>query len=201
LLKKTIQFTNPFTEQEVTEDHYFHISKADLVEMEMEEHGSRYVKDGQELTGMQAKLQKIVDAQDGRAIMAEIKDIIRRSYGRKEGDRFLKSAAIWDEFSSTEAYSQLIFDLCTDAGAAAEFMNGIIPHNLEKIAADVRAIAERQASEGPTPVETKAETAVAEAERVPEAPTEPRVLTRQEMTEMGASELQAGLADGRFKLS
>jgi hypothetical protein len=50
MLKKRITFTNPFTDQEVTEEHYFHISKADLVEMEMEEHSARYMKDGEELT-------------------------------------------------------------------------------------------------------------------------------------------------------
>jgi hypothetical protein len=38
LVKKTITYMNPFTEKMVTEEHYFHISKADLVEMEMEEH-------------------------------------------------------------------------------------------------------------------------------------------------------------------
>ena len=103
MLKKTITYTNPFTEKEVTEEHYFHISKADLVEMEMEEHGAKYMKDGNELTGMQAKLQKIIDSEDGKAIMTEFKDIIRRSYGKKDGDRFLKSKDIWEDFAATEA--------------------------------------------------------------------------------------------------
>src|SRR3982751_1848676 len=100
MLKKIIKYTNPFTEQELSEEHYFHISKADLVEMEMEEHGAKYIKDGETLTGMQAKLQRIIDSQDGRAIMSEIKDMIRRSYGKKDGDRFLKSKEIWDDFAS-----------------------------------------------------------------------------------------------------
>src|SRR3954469_23361376 len=130
MLKKTITYENPFTEQEVSEEHYFHISKADLVEMEMEEHKATYTdKEGKELTGMQAKLQKIVDSEDGKAIMFEFKDIIRRAYGKKDGDRFLKSKEIWEEFASTEAFSQLIFEVCTDATAASEFINGIVPNN------------------------------------------------------------------------
>jgi hypothetical protein len=149
MLKKRITFTNPFTDREVTEEHYFHISKADLVELEMEEHSARYYKDGEELTGMQAKIQRIVDSEDGKAIMAELKDIIRRAYGRKEGDRFIKSKDISDDFMSSEAFSQLLFELCTDATGAAEFINGIVPSNLEAIAEEVAAQAQG-ATQGPT---------------------------------------------------
>jgi hypothetical protein len=199
LLKKIITYTNPFTEQEVSEEHYFHISKADLVEMEMEEHNEKYTKDGEELTGMQAKLQRIVDSQDGKAIMAEFKDIIRRSYGRKEGDRFLKSAADWEDFQASEAFSQLLFELCTNAEAAAEFVNGIVPGNLEQIAAEVRAQAETAQKDGgpelgPRPAVSSDPTGLTK-------PGVPRVLTRTEATEMDADELQSGLATGRYKLS
>ncbi len=195
MLKKTITYTNPFTDQEVTEEHYFHISKADLVEMEMEEHANTYQKDGRTLTGMEAKLQRIVDSQDGKAIISELKDLIRRAYGRKEGDRFLKSPAIWEEFSSTEAFSQLLWELCTNAEAASEFMNGIVPQNLDRIADDIREQALQQAKEAPSP------------SKVEEDPTGltnktiPRVLTQTEITEMNSDELKSGLAAGRYKLS
>ena len=196
VLKKTITYENPFTEKEVTEEHYFHISKADLVEMEMEEHGATYVKDGETLTGMQAKLQRIVDSEDGKAIMAEFKDIIRRSYGKKDGDRFLKSADIWADFQSSEAFSQLLFELCTDASAAGDFINGIVPGNLEKLAAEVQEQAEKARTEapklegppmGPRPAATQRD--------------EPRILTEAEVREMDSDELKSGLATGRYKLS
>jgi hypothetical protein len=208
MLKKTITYTNPFTDKEVTEEHYFHISKADLVEMEMEEHGSKYTKDGNELTGMQAKLQKIIDSEDGKAIMTEFKDIIRRAYGKKDGDRFLKSKDIWEDFSATEAYSQLLWELCTNAEAAGDFMNGIVPGNLEQISAEVREKAARQQLESQP--ESKA---IAAVERVgdsvgaPRDPTgltdedTPRVLTQAEVVEMDSDELKSGLATGRYKLS
>ena len=199
MLKKVITYTNPFTDQEVTEEHYFHISKADLVEMEMEENKAAYTdKEGTKLTGMQAKLQQIVDSEDGKAIMAEFKDIIRRAYGKKDGDRFLKSPAIWEEFASTEAYSQLIFEICTDAGASADFINGIIPNNLDQIAKEVRKQAEeieREEATGP-----KASLAV-EPSNGDTAPQEPRLLTREEAAAMEHAELSSGLAEGRYKLS
>ena len=198
MLKKTITYTNPFTDEEVTEEHYFHISKADLVEMEMEEHGVKYKKDGNELTGMQAKLQKIIDSEDGRAIMTEFKDIIRRSYGKKDGDRFLKSSEIWGDFSSTEAFSQLLWELCTDAGAAADFMNGVVPANLDQIAAEVREKAARQQ------LELQPEATIQSETPDPTGLTNevtPRVLTEAEIVEMDSEELKSGIAAGRFKLS
>ena len=211
MLKKTITYENPFTEKEVTEEHYFHISKADLVEMEMEEHGVKYVKDGETLTGMQAKLQRIVDSEDGKAIMTEIKDIIRRAYGRKDGDSFRKSSVIWEEFAATEAFSQLLFELCTDAGAAAEFMNGVVPSNLEKIADDIRAQAEKaqidgaQPPMGPRPAVTQRSIAETKADRdkkiASATSNNPVTLTQAEIVEMDSSDLQTGLAAGRFKLS
>jgi hypothetical protein len=207
VLKKEITYQNPFTEKEVTEEHYFHISKADLIEMEMEEHGVKYVnKEGQELTGMQAKLQRIVDSEDGKAIMFELKDMIRRSYGKKEGDRFLKSQEIWENFSSTEAFSQLLFELCTNARAAADFMNGVVPSNLEQIATEVREQAEKEAAKGLTgngtnpPMGPRPEAAQKDPTGLTEETT-PRVLTRAEALEMDATELQSGLASGRYRLS
>jgi hypothetical protein len=205
LLKKTITYENPFTRKEVTEEHYFHISKSDLIEMEMEEHGQSYVKDGDTLTGMQAKLQRIMDTKDGKAIMSEIKDIIRRSYGRKDGDNFRKTAEIWEEFSSTEAFSQLLFELCTDPGMAAEFINGVVPHNLEAIAEDIRKKAELAQANGDTaqpPMGPRPEAAQRASD--PTGFTEkttPRVLTKAEVVEMDSNELKSGLAEGRYKLS
>ena len=39
MFKKTITYRNPFEDQEITEDHYFHLSKAEIVELEMSEEG------------------------------------------------------------------------------------------------------------------------------------------------------------------
>jgi hypothetical protein len=193
LLKKTITYENPFTGEQVTEEHYFHISKADLVEMEMEEHKDTYTtKEGENVTGMQAKLQRIVDSEDGKAIMAEFKDIIRRSYGKKDGTKFLKSPEIWNEFAATEAFSQLLFDICTDAQAAAEFINGVVPGNLEQVAEEIRQRAEKAQTELATPVPS---------EEANGAQPGPRVLTLAEAQEMDKDELQSGLTTGRYKFA
>ena len=221
MLKRSITYTNPFTDEEVTEEHYFHISKADMVEMEMEEHNLAYkAKDGQDYTGMQAKLMKIIDSEDGKAIIAELKEIIRRSYGRKVEDRFVKSSDIWTEFSSSEAFSQLLFELCTDAEKAAEFMNGVIPKNLaaeaQQLAAQSADISDRGEPATVTQLYSPPQGDSAESESVPGSnawvekrkpeidaatPDNPVELNSDDITLLEASQLQTGLADGRFKLS
>jgi len=189
VVKKTITYVNPFTEQEVTETHYFHISKADLVEMEVEQHGAKYTdKEGNELTGMQAHLQRMVDAEDARAVLKEFKEIIRRAHGKKDGDRFIKTPETWAEFEGSEAYSELIFAMLTKADESAEFINKIIPGNLDQIAVEVaaRAEAEQARAADPTGLTEK---------------TTPQVLTQEQVAAMDSEELKSGLADGRYKLS
>ena len=44
-----------------------------------------------------------------------------------DGRRFIKNDDIREAFSQTEAYSQLFMELATDAKAASEFVNGVIP--------------------------------------------------------------------------
>lgn len=189
MLKKTITYTDLFTEEEVTEDHYFHISKADLVEMEVSQEG-----------GMQNYLTRIVKSEDGKAIMAEFKSLMKRAYGRKEGDKFIKSERAWEEFVSSEAYSTLFYELCTNAEAAGEFINGIIPKGLDSEVAKITAKAEASTE---TPALSKASTALA-TEEDPTGLTNhisPRVLTPAEVDAMEADELKSGLATGRYKLS
>ena len=52
-----------------------------------------------------------------------------KSYGEKslDGRKFVKNDEVRDNFQQTEAYSALFMELATNADAAAEFVNGIIP--------------------------------------------------------------------------
>lgn len=117
MLKKTIKYTD-FNGTERTEDFYFNLSKAEIMEMEMGTTG-----------GMTAMLQKIIAEQDSKKIIEIFKDIILKSYGEKslDGKRFVKSKELTDSFVQTEAYSDLFMELATNADAASNFIKGIVP--------------------------------------------------------------------------
>ena len=121
MFKKTITYTD-YNGSERTEDFYFNLSKAELMEMEMSIPG-----------GMKEMLQRIISAQDTGKIIETFKKILLKAYGEKseDGKRFIKSPEISKAFSETEAYSMLFVELAQDAKKASEFINGIIPSGVK----------------------------------------------------------------------
>lgn len=117
MLKKTIKYTN-YNGVELTEDFYFNLTKAEIMEMELGTSG-----------GLAEMINRIVAAQDAPAIITVFKDLILKAYGEKsaDGKYFRKSKEISEAFAQTEAYSILFMELATDADAAAKFINGIVP--------------------------------------------------------------------------
>lgn len=120
MLKKTIAYTD-YNGNERKEDFYFNLNKAEIAEMELEVKG-----------GMSAMLQEITAAQDTPSLIKVFKNLILKSYGKKspDGVRFIKSQELRDEFEQSEAYSELFMELATNADAASEFINGIIPQSV-----------------------------------------------------------------------
>ena len=129
LLKKTITYED-FNGEKVSEDFFFHLSKAELVELELSHQG-----------GLSESLQRIVAAEDGKSIVAEFKNIILTSYGKRsdDGKRFIKNKDLREEFESTEAYSALFMELVTNTDAAVEFIQGIIPQDMSEEATKLAA--------------------------------------------------------------
>jgi hypothetical protein len=147
MLKKRIKFKD-LDGNEIVDDFYFNLTKAEIAEMELE---FATYKDGETTGGFGEMLQNVVKAGNGKVIIDTFKDILRRSYGvrSEDGRRFMKSPVYFEEFLETDAYSELFMQLVTDAGAAAAFIRGLVPQDLgEKIsdqptAADVAQLRER----------------------------------------------------------
>ena len=120
MLKKTITFTD-YNGVERTEDFYFNLNKAEVMEMEMGTTG-----------GFAEMINGIIAAKDVPALISIFKDMILKAYGQKspDGRRFIKSKELSEEFSQTEAYVSLYMELATDDEAAAYFVDGIMPKDL-----------------------------------------------------------------------
>lgn len=121
MLKKTITYRD-YNDVERTEDFYFNLTKAEIMEMELGTTG-----------GFTEMVQKIIDTQDIPQIAKIFKDLVLKAYGEKspDGRRFIKNDEIRDGFAQTEAYSDLFMELSTNPDAASAFINGIIPDNIE----------------------------------------------------------------------
>lgn len=121
MLKREIKFKN-FDDEDDTEIAWFHLSKTELVEMEVEN------EDGLEKT-----IRRIIEADNRKALIAEFKRVILSAYGVKseDGKRFIKSEELRTAFSQTAAFDTLFMELATDDSAAAEFINGIVPKDMK----------------------------------------------------------------------
>ena len=121
MLKKVITYTD-YDGEKRTETHWFNLSKAEILEMELLTEG-----------GMEQFIQKIIEAKDVPSLVNLFKKLIEKSYGVKspDGKRFVKDPENLKEFKETEAYSELFMELATDSDAAAKFVEGIIPNDID----------------------------------------------------------------------
>lgn len=120
MLKKTITYQD-YNGTIRTENFYFNLTKAEIMEMELTTIG-----------GFVEKINNIIAAKDAPTLIRTFKELVLKAYGEKspDGKRFIKSEEISTAFSQTEAYSIMFTEFATDANAAAAFVNGIIPSDL-----------------------------------------------------------------------
>lgn len=119
MLKKTITYTD-YNGDEVTEDFYFNLTKAELMTLEM--------KAG----GLKETIERIAKERDTKKLVEMFEELLMVSYGEKsqDGKRFVKSKELSEGFKQTEAYSELFMELLTE-GKALEFVRGIVPADLK----------------------------------------------------------------------
>jgi len=125
MLKKTITY-HDLDGKEITEDFYFHLSKAEIAEMVLVFEGGDLVQ----------HLREMVKTKNAPTIIKTFKGLIKSSYGKRsdDGRRFIKDEKATQEFTETEAYSIFFMELVTDAKKALEFVRGVLPSDMsEKI--------------------------------------------------------------------
>lgn len=121
MLKKTIVY-HDYDGNERSENFYFNLSKAEVMEMEFSFAG-----------GMTNVIEQMVNTQDTARIMELFKKIIMAAYGEKsaDGKRFMKigpdGRRLAEGFVETEAYSELFMELVSDPKKFADFIAAVIP--------------------------------------------------------------------------
>ena len=121
MIKWTIKFTD-YNDNEVSEDFYFNLNKAELTDMQFKVNGA-----------YSQFIERIVNTRDTQKLGEEFKSLILNSYGEKsdDGRRFKKSQEIRDDFEQSPAYPVLYMELLSDADKASKFVKGILPKDLQ----------------------------------------------------------------------
>lgn len=122
MLKKEISYVD-FLGVERKETFYFNLTESELTEMELKVSG-----------GFASYLKRIVEAKSTPELIEVFKKIIINSYGEisEDGRRFIKSKELSENFSHSAAYDALFMELSTNAEAASDFINGIVPSRISK---------------------------------------------------------------------
>lgn len=120
MIKKTVTYVD-YNGIERTESYYFHYTEAEILDMEMSTEG-----------GFAERIQRIIDAKDQTALMKEIKKFVLDAFGVKseDGRRFMKSQDIKQAFVESPAYSEIWLELLSDDKMASDFVNGVVPENM-----------------------------------------------------------------------
>lgn len=119
MFKKTIKYEN-FNGEEVSKDFYFHLSKAELLEMGFSD--------------MQARVTRIMEAKDNLAILKEFSTLIGMAVGirSEDGETFVKDERAKNLLMRSPAYDELLMELVTDAEAGSAFIKNLLPEKMQK---------------------------------------------------------------------
>lgn len=120
MIKQTITYKD-FTGASNTEDFYFHLDKADLLEMQAERKG-----------GMKEYMQDIINSDDKLEILRIFRMFIMKSVGKlsEDGRRLKRDQDVRDEFEQTSAYQEFLFFLANNGAEAARFLDNLMPEDL-----------------------------------------------------------------------
>jgi len=197
MIKQTISYTD-YNGQPQVEDHYFHATKAELldhmdIKPQLEELSRRLEGDDGEVRDLRED--EVMD------ILNLVKRLVRLSFGQrsKDGKNFYKGDDIWREFESSAAYDAMLFALFENPEKAFAFMSGIMPKDLlEQAEAQAKLDAkpgrpapqDRLQKQAPAPKapETQTEAVTFEDEGVVEESKADRL--RRELAELEAAESQ-----------
>lgn len=117
--EKNITYLNLDGEQ-VTETHYFNLTKAEAVELNFHKKG-----------GLEAYAKRIVEAESHGELIELFKDLILKTYGVRDGQRFRKDPDARAAFVETGAYSELFIELATNHESAIKFFREVVPPDMQ----------------------------------------------------------------------
>lgn len=121
MLKKVVKYTN-FSGVERERTLYFDLTKSELTMLGLSVDG-----------GLDVVLTNLMEAEDMPQLIKNFEKILLLSYGEKseDGERFMKGDDISRKFKESAVYDEIFMELVTDEKKAAEFINAVMPADIE----------------------------------------------------------------------
>jgi predicted CopG family antitoxin len=122
MIKKNITYVD-FNGEERTDAFYFNLSKAELMDIELDYNGN-----------MSEAMNIMLEKRDMKGVLGLLSKLVRKAYGEKSGDgkRFLKNKELEDGFVTTDAFSNLLIELVNDEKKLEAFVAGVVPADMRE---------------------------------------------------------------------
>jgi len=168
MFSKTVKYKD-FNGNQKTQEFYFHITKMEFVAMGF--------------SNLEARVKRMMATNDQLELLNEFKAIIDMSAGMRseDGERFIKTPDAKNELLYSAAYDELLFELCTDAKAASDFINKLVPDEMVK---EMTTKFEANSKSSPPMIIDGSDD-----DDTPQWEREGRAPTRKELTEMNRDQL------------
>jgi len=165
MYKEEFPYTN-FEGETVVEEVYFNLTKMELAEnLDLRE----------EFLALQTKLQgdkRELTEPEIMEVLALLKRLVRLSYGKKDGKKFLKTDEAFAEFQGSGAHDEFMYSFFKDPEKLLKFLNATFPQ-------DLLEEAQKQADEKTHTIDELIEMSQEEFDRV--AGTDPTKWSKEQM--------------------
>jgi hypothetical protein len=102
---------------------YFNLSKADLIELNLEWEHPKY-------ESIEEYFKQTVDDKNVKELLKIIKLLVEKAYGRRDGQDFVKDPVEAAKFMVSQAYAEMFANLAMDPEVAEKFMTNLLPSDL-----------------------------------------------------------------------
>lgn len=121
MFKATIRARSLFNDEITTQTLYFNMSRREMMD---------FVKKYDGINSFREYLNSAKTAEDVYAIVEFIDDVLGSAYGERQGERFVKSEIIRDNFLNGPLYDALFEKMLNDGNFAVDLLTGIFPEKI-----------------------------------------------------------------------
>lgn len=121
MFKATIRAQSLFNDEITTQTLYFNMSRREMMD---------FVKKYDGINSFREYLNSAKTAEDVYVIVEFIDDVLGSAYGERQGERFVKSEVIRDNFLNGPLYEALFEKMLNDGNFAIDLLTGIFPEKI-----------------------------------------------------------------------
>lgn len=121
MFKATIRARSLFNDEVTTQTLYFNMSRREMMD---------FIKKYDGINSFREYLNSAKTAEDVYAIVEFIDDVLGSAYGERQGERFVKSEVIRDNFLNGPLYEALFEKMLNDGNFAVDLLTGIFPEKI-----------------------------------------------------------------------